>query len=91
MSYAEQLLFARLEPQGEWVREALCARSDNPDLWFPQPSINQFHEDFIKAKAICGRCSVRTECLGWALRTKEPHGIWGGETATAREKLRGVR
>ena len=31
-----------------------------------------------KAKAICARCPVRAECLEYALRIREPHGIWGG-------------
>jgi WhiB family redox-sensing transcriptional regulator len=30
------------------------------------------------AKAICARCSVREECLEYALRTRDPHGVWGG-------------
>ena len=31
-----------------------------------------------RAKAICKTCSVRDECLEYAVRIREPHGIWGG-------------
>jgi len=31
-----------------------------------------------RAKAICASCSVRKDCLEYALRIREPHGIWGG-------------
>lgn len=92
MSYAEQLLFARLEPQGEWVREALCARDDNPDRWFPASGMNQYSEALAETKAICRRCPVKNPCLEWALKSKEPHGIFGGATPYERESLlRGVR
>lgn len=30
------------------------------------------------AKAICARCSAREQCLEYALRTRDPHGVWGG-------------
>ncbi|HVJ98866.1 MAG TPA: WhiB family transcriptional regulator, partial [Acidimicrobiia bacterium] len=29
---------------------------------------------------ICGDCSVQRDCLNFALRVREPHGIWGGLT-----------
>jgi WhiB family redox-sensing transcriptional regulator len=31
-----------------------------------------------KAKAVCGACPVRKECLADALRNSLRHGIWGG-------------
>ncbi len=31
-----------------------------------------------RAKAICATCPVREPCLAYALRIREPHGIWGG-------------
>ena len=39
------------------------------------------------AKAICSRCSVREECLGYALRRREPHGVWGGLNEMERRAL----
>ena len=31
-----------------------------------------------QAKAICQSCPVITECATWALKTREPYGVWGG-------------
>jgi WhiB family redox-sensing transcriptional regulator len=39
-----------------------------------------------RAKAICAECAVRTECLEFALRVREPHGIWGGLTESERRR-----
>jgi WhiB family redox-sensing transcriptional regulator len=40
-----------------------------------------------RAKAICTTCSVRRDCLDYALRIKEPHGIWGGHNELERRAL----
>ncbi|MEY3413740.1 MAG: hypothetical protein RJA79_615, partial [Actinomycetota bacterium] len=32
-----------------------------------------------RAKAICARCTSKTECLAGALARNEPWGVWGGE------------
>jgi WhiB family redox-sensing transcriptional regulator len=45
-------------------------------------------QDDRPAKAICSRCSVRQECLQYALDNRILHGIWGGTSARERERLR---
>jgi WhiB family redox-sensing transcriptional regulator len=40
-----------------------------------------------RAKDICADCSVRTECLNYALEIKEFHGIWGGLNEVERRAL----
>lgn len=40
------------------------------------------------AKAVCGRCEVRWECLLYALETRQPSGVWGGLNTTERRLLR---
>lgn len=65
-----------------WRLEALCAQTD-PDLFFPEVG-----ERNPAAKAVCGRCAVREECLAVALDRREPYGIWGGLSADERKKLR---
>ena len=40
-----------------------------------------------RAKTICGMCSVRSECLDFALDTGEQHGIWGGLNEMERRVL----
>ena len=39
------------------------------------------------AKAICADCPVRRECLDYAIRVREPFGIWGGLNETERRTL----
>jgi len=52
----------------------LPCRSGDADLWFAEaPS------ELERAKALCGRCPIRAECLAGALRRAEPWGVWGGQ------------
>ncbi len=43
-----------------------------------------------EAKAICQECSVKPECLEYAILTK-PQGIWGGSSYTERAAIRRER
>jgi WhiB family redox-sensing transcriptional regulator len=49
-------------------------RSYDPDLWFAENPA-----DLERAKALCGGCPVRRQCLAAALDRAEPWGVWGGE------------
>jgi len=42
----------------------------------------------MKANAICAKCPVRRECLAFALRTDQVHGMWGGMSEQERRALR---
>lgn len=64
----------------KWMRSALCAQVD-PELWFPEGGSAR------PAKAICGGCQVRAECLDYALASAEQFGIWGGLSARERRRL----
>jgi WhiB family redox-sensing transcriptional regulator len=78
-------LLAELRPgdgdAGDWQDRALCAQTD-PDAFFP-PQGTPGHEP----KQICRRCEVRAECLEYALRHDQRHGIWGGLSAGQRRRL----
>ena len=50
-----------------------CHAAD-PDLWFAENPA-----DLERAKALCGGCPVRRQCLAAALDRAEPWGVWGGE------------
>jgi WhiB family transcriptional regulator, redox-sensing transcriptional regulator len=52
----------------------LPCRSGDADLWFAEAPA-----DLERAKALCGGCPIRTECLAGAVRRAEPWGVWGGE------------
>ena len=72
-----------------WHLKAAC-RGPESMLFFP-PSFSERREEREareeKAKAICVDCPVRQDCLDFAVRVREPHGIWGGLTETERRRL----
>ena len=72
-----------------WHLKAAC-RGPESLLFFP-PSLPERREDRevreAKAKLICADCNVQRECLEFALRVREPHGIWGGLTEAERRRL----
>jgi len=59
-----------------WIKDSLCI--EYPDVeFFPDET---YKEDVKKAKSICSRCLVKSECLDYAYTTNQPWGIWGGFT-----------
>jgi WhiB family redox-sensing transcriptional regulator len=79
-----QALLALLPPGGDrsWQGRANCAGVD-PDLFFPQRGAST-----REAKAVCGGCVVREECLEYALSNGEKFGIWGGLSERERRRVR---
>ena len=71
----------------EWRSAAAC-RSADPELFFPISASGPAREQAAEAKAICAICRVRRECLTFALRTGQHHGIWGGTTEDERAASR---
>ena len=69
-----------------WRDDAAC-RGRDKNFWFPD--VGRV-DDVKRAKAICDGCSVRTECLNWALK-HEDHGIWGATTPDERVTIRRKR
>jgi WhiB family redox-sensing transcriptional regulator len=72
-----------------WQARAAC-RGPHTSLFFP-PSHFERKDDKeareSRAKSICAACPVRRPCLDYALRIKEPHGIWGGLNEVERRSL----
>ena len=54
-------------------KELPCRQYD-PDLWFADTPA-----ELEVAKALCGSCPLKVECLTGALERAEPWGVWGGE------------
>jgi WhiB family redox-sensing transcriptional regulator len=72
-----------------WQLEAAC-RGEDASLFFAPNYFEKREEKLAreaKAKAFCARCPVREECLEYALRIREPHGIWGGMNEFERRQL----
>jgi WhiB family redox-sensing transcriptional regulator len=72
-----------------WHLKASC-RGPESALFFP-PAVAERRDDRdareAKAKSICAQCAVQSECLEFALRVHEPHGIWGGLTEAERRRI----
>lgn len=75
------------EGDEHWTDHAACRGAD-PEIFYPIGYGAPALEMETAAKAVCGRCPVQTECLGWALRVGEPDGIWGGTNPDERRALR---
>jgi WhiB family redox-sensing transcriptional regulator len=65
-----------------WRLDALCAETD-PEAFFPEKGGST-----REAKRVCTGCTVRAECLEFALRNDERFGIWGGLSERERRRLR---
>ena len=67
-----------MEAQGQQWRLAAACHSADPDLFFPVSSTGRSLDQVTQAKRICAGCPVQPECLAFALRTRQAHGVWGG-------------
>ena len=68
---------AMLIDEAHWWPAAACRFAD-PELFFPISTSGPGLAQLAAAKAICAGCRVRRECLAFALRTRQRHGVWGG-------------
>ena len=64
-----------------WAAEAAC-KGGKGSLFYAESE-----NDERKAKAICSLCSVRVQCLEFAIASREPDGIWGGLNPRQRRRL----
>ncbi|TCC35212.1 WhiB family transcriptional regulator [Kribbella sindirgiensis] len=69
----------------DWRDKAAC-RTENPELFFAGDGGIDSRQVKV-AKRICRRCVVCGECLAWALKVRQPYGIWGGKSETERRVL----
>lgn len=72
-----------------WQQRAAC-RGPQSVVFFPPSHFerkDEKEEREAQAKAICATCAVRKPCLDYALRIREPHGIWGGLSESERRQL----
>ena len=72
-----------------WQLKAAC-RGPHAAVFFPPSQFERKDERVDReqrAKLICGQCPVRQPCLEYALRIREPHGIWGGLNEVERRQL----
>lgn len=69
-----------------WQIHGLC-RGYPHDWFFPRTGERRVT---LEAKALCGRCPVRRECLDFAMTDPcaRHHGIWAGTTPLDRKRQR---
>lgn len=67
----------------KWMDDALC-REVGQELFFPEHA-----SEISEPKQTCSLCTVRSECLDYALSLPfVVEGVWGGTTERQRRKLR---
>ena len=69
---------------------AECRRTDRPDIFFSDTEKKgKDKERYVRlAKEVCARCTIKDDCLLYALRNNEEFGIWGGLTEAERKELK---
>ena len=78
----------------EWMRYGMCQYVDDPNIFFPEGGSGQAKQMFEQqreAKAVCHTCPVEPECLEFAIKTGQDHGIWGGRSEKERKRIRKIR
>ena len=78
-----------LRTDDAWQVKAAC-RGPQALVFFPPSTFERKDEKQDRerrAKAICATCSVKQPCLDYALRIREPHGIWGGLSESERKRV----
>ena len=65
-------------PDGKWIKKAMC-RGVDVKLFFPPNGVRP-----RRALSMCDSCSVKSECLEWALENNVHFGVWGGLTERQR-------
>jgi WhiB family redox-sensing transcriptional regulator len=72
-----------------WQVKAAC-RGPQAAVFFPPSHFERKDEKVERegrAKSICVSCPVRQPCLDFAVKIREPHGIWGGLNELERKQL----
>jgi len=72
-----------------WQSRAAC-RGPHAGIFFPPSHVERKEERLNRertAKAICHSCPVEGDCLDYAIRIREAHGIWGGRNESERKHI----
>ena len=71
----------------DWRHEAVC-RDEDPELFFPVGNSGPALTQIAKAKLVCNRCPVSSQCLQWALESGQDAGVCGGMSEEERRALK---
>ena len=77
---------AELLQKPVWMQSAAC-KGMSTDTF-----ISSHTRPLYAAKAVCSKCPVRVECLGYAIEDDSCVGVWGGTSTVERRSMRhGIR
>ena len=72
-----------------WMEKAACRGPQRILFYAPfKERSDEKLEREAQAKAICGSCAVKSQCLNYVLIIKDDHGIWGGMSPEERRAIR---
>ena len=73
-----------------WQDHGACRETDPLLFFHPQNERGSARAKRDRAaKIVCAGCTVRLECADYAVRAREPYGVWGGLTEDEREEMMG--
>ncbi len=64
-----------------WMARGNC-RYEPPSTFFPSDGVG-----VEAAKRLCETCSVKEQCLEYALENRIDHGVWGGTSERQRRRI----
>jgi WhiB family redox-sensing transcriptional regulator len=79
-----------IEYASNWRAASACLNTD-PDVFFPVAAGTAASKQVARALRICGGCTVKRQCLDFAMQSGEKDGIWGGTTPEERIRTRRAR
>ncbi len=71
-----------MDDRPDWQHYGAC-RGEDVELFIPNLGGN-----FNRARELCRGCTVRLDCLDFALADEDSVGMWGGTTAPERKQMR---
>ncbi len=76
------------DAQWHWQEHGSCREADPLLFFHPQNERGSSRQRRDRsAKVICAACGVRMECADYAVRAREPYGVWGGLSEEDREHI----
>jgi len=77
-----------VEQVWQWQRLGSCRGMDSATFFHPDGERNPSRaRRTARAKEVCSRCPVIEPCREFALRTREPFGVWGGLAESDRRAI----
>lgn len=68
----------------DWLEDAHCRNTKmDTNLFFPERGVRG-----LTAEQLCRPCTVKDECLRYALENNEWMGIWGGKSGRERRRIK---